>query len=197
MKRQVPLALVIALVIVIVVVVGYMALVRPERAESARLDEEIATLETQLAVALKASTSTLEPGAQVKIADLFELAKAMPDDTDMPGIMLELDAVARSSGVTFSAIAPQLPVPAAAHRSQPIALTFAGNYLNLVDFIYRLRNLVLVRDGRLEAEGRFFTLDRIDLHQSAEGWPVVEAVLSVSAYVFVDPAPATAEGASG
>lgn len=195
MKRQVPVALVIAVALVIVVVVGYMALVRPERAESGRLDEEIATLETQLAAALRASTP--EPGAQVKIADLFELAKAMPDDTDMPGIMLELDAVARSSGVAFSAIAPQLPVAATAHRSHPITLTFVGNYLNLVDFIYRLRNLVLVRDGRLDAEGRFFSLDTIDLHMSPEGWPVVEAVLSVSAYVFVDAAPATAQEASG
>jgi hypothetical protein len=47
-----------------------------------------------------------------------------------------------------------------------------------------VRNLVTVRSGRLDASGRLYTLDGIDMHESADGFPRIEAELTVSAYVF-------------
>jgi Tfp pilus assembly protein PilO len=180
-KKQMPLWPVIAGVLLIVTLVAYFVLIRPKRAEAGRLGEEIAQLETDVQAA-KLAAKPKQASTKLQVADLFELAKAMPDRDDMPGIILELNAVAESAGVRFKAIAPQAAVAAEGYRSIPISLTFVGNYYDLTDFLFRLRNLVAVDDGELAASGRFFTLDTLDMHEA--GLPQIEALLVVSAYVY-------------
>jgi type IV pilus assembly protein PilO len=187
-KKQLPLWPVIALGLVIVAVVAYFLLIGPKRSEAGRLADEIAALETQVQTA-KLAADPKAADEQLKVAPLFELAKAMPDRDDMPGIILELNAVAEAAGVTFKSIAPQNAVAGQGYRSIPISLAFEGNYYDLTDFLFRLRNLVAVRDGRLSSTGRFFTLDTLDLHEA--GLPKIEAILVVSAYVYDAAAVAT------
>jgi type IV pilus assembly protein PilO len=187
-KKQLPLWPVIALGLVIVAVFGYFLLIGPKRSEAGRLADEIAALETQVQTA-KLAADPKAADEQLKVAPLFELAKAMPDRDDMPGIILELNAVAEAAGVTFKSIAPQNAVAGQGYRSIPISLAFEGNYYDLTDFLFRLRNLVAVRDGRLSSTGRFFTLDTLDLHEA--GLPKIEAILVVSAYVYDAAAVAT------
>jgi Tfp pilus assembly protein PilO len=180
-KKQMPLWPVVAGALVIVAVVAYFVLIRPKRAEAGRLADQIAQLETDVQAA-KLAAKPKDASTKLQVADLFELAKAMPDRDDMPGIILELNSVAESAGVTFKAIAPQNPVAQERFRSVPISLTFVGNYYDLTDFLFRLRNLVTVDDGRLSSSGRFFTLDTLDLHEA--GLPEIEALLVISAYTY-------------
>jgi type IV pilus assembly protein PilOP len=183
MKKQVPLAIVVGLALVIVAVVGYFALVRPKQAENARLDEEIAELQTKVDAAL-AATRQRRPGTVIRVADIFELSKAMPGKDDMPGIILELNSIATASGIQFLSITPKGAIDKQTYRALPISLTFEGNYFDLTDFLFRLRNLVAVRDGRLRATGRLFTLDALDMHEAQAGFPQIEAVLTISAYAY-------------
>jgi Tfp pilus assembly protein PilO len=183
-KREVPFTLVLAGALVIVLVVSYMVLIRPKRAEGARLDEEIAELETKIAVEARRTTGPRQAEVRINVADLFRLAKAMPDEDDMPGIILEVNSIASSAGIEFLAIQPQAPVAAGAHRALPLTLTFEGNYYDLTDFLYRLRTLVTVKDRKLHATGRLYTLDSLDMHEAQGGFPAIEAVLTVSAYAF-------------
>jgi Tfp pilus assembly protein PilO len=180
-KKQMPLWPVVAGVLVIVAFVAYFILVRPKRAEAGRLADQIVQLETDVQAA-KLAARPSEAGTRLKVADLFELAKAMPDRDDMPGIILELGSIADAAGVSFTSIAPQAPVLGEGYRSIPISLKFEGNYYDLVDFLFRLRNLVSVEDGKLSSSGRFFTLDTLDLHEHT--LPQIEAILVVSAYVY-------------
>jgi Tfp pilus assembly protein PilO len=185
-KKQVSLTPVLAIALVIVLAVGYFALVRPKQAAGSKLDEEIAALETQLATAARpeaVSPAAPEP-VEINVADVFRLAKAMPDRDDMASVILELNAIAVSTGVEFVAIQPQTPVTKGEYHAVPVALTFRGNYYDLTDFLYRLRNLVRVRDGVLDASGRLYTLDAFALQESEGGFPRIEAVITVSAYTF-------------
>jgi Tfp pilus assembly protein PilO len=188
-KKQMPLWPVIAGVLVIVALVAYFVLIRPKRAEAGRLADQIAQLETDVEAA-KLAARPSEAGTRLKVADLFELAKAMPDRDDMPGIILELGYIADAAGVSFKSIAPQTPVQGEGYRSIPISLKFEGNYYDLVDFLFRLRNLVSVDEGKLSSSGRFFTLDTLDMHEHT--LPEIEAILVVSAYVYDPNAHSTA-----
>jgi Tfp pilus assembly protein PilO len=200
MKKQVPLAVVVGLALVIVAVVGYFVLIRPKQAESARLDEEITELQTKVDAALAAMRER-RPESIIRVADIFELSKAMPDKDNMPGIILELNAVATASGIQFRSITPQAAVDKQTFRALPISLTFEGNYFDLTDFLFRLRNLVAVRDGRLRATGRLFTLDALDMHEAQDGFPEIEALLTISAYAYggatagAPPAPTSTDAA--
>jgi Tfp pilus assembly protein PilO len=183
-KKQVPMWPVAVVGLLILAAVAYFVLIGPKRGEAGRLADEIAELETKVQTA-KLAAEPKEAATQLKVAGLFELTKAMPDKDDMPGIILEINSIAEASGVTFKSIAPQPIVVGQGYRSLPISLSFEGNYYDLTDFLFRMRNLVAVRDGKLAAAGRFFTLDTIDMHDA--GLPRIEAILVVSAYAY-DPA---------
>ena len=194
MKRQIPAAAVIALALLIVAAIGFLLLVKPKMDESSTLDERIAEFQSKIDVALAAQRAS--GGEAIKVADLFRLTKAMPDATDMSSVILELNAVATASGVEFISIAPQAPVAReGGFLAVPIKLTFEGSYYDLTDFLFRLRNLVIVRDGELESSGRLFTLDALDLHEGSLGFPQVQAAITLSAYSY-SPAPAAAAPAT-
>ena len=184
MKKQVPTWPVVAIAVVIVVAVAaYFFLVRPKRAEAGRLAEQIELLEADVAAA-KLAARPDAPKEKINVADLFELTKAMPDRTDMPGIILELDSIAEAVGIEFVQISPELAVAREGYRILPIRFVFEGNYFGLSDFLFRVRNLVAVRNGRLYASGRFFTLDFLRMVEGPDSFPEIEAELVLSAYVY-------------
>jgi Tfp pilus assembly protein PilO len=189
-KKQVPLTAVIAAALVIVAVVGYFLVVKPKQDASGGLDGQIADLQRQVDAAHAARQPGPDAAAQITIraAEVFRLTKAMPDNDDMPGIMLELNSVASATGVEFRSITPAAPLPQTGYLAVPINLTFAGSFYDLTDFLFRLRNLVVVRDGDLQARGRLFSLDSLDFHAGPNGFPEIEAALTVTAYVY-SPAP--------
>ena len=196
MKRQLPGVAVIAPALLIVAAVAFFLLVKPKMDESSKLDEEIAEFRSKVDVALAAQQRAAAGGA-IKVADLFRLTKAMPDTTDISSVILELNAVATATGVDFISIAPQAPVAReGGFLASPIKLTFEGSYYDLTDFLFRLRNLVIVRDGELESAGRLFTLDALDLHEGSVGFPQVQAAITVSAYSYAPAPAAPAPGAT-
>ena len=192
MKKQVPIWPVIGLAVLILAGVAYMVVIRPKRAEAGRLDEQIAEMQMKVTAAQLASRPQQQATA-IKVADVFEVSKAMPDTDDMPGIILDLNSVAEATGIKFVSIQPSAATPKTGYTAIGITLTFEGNYFDLTDFLFRLRNLVTVRDGRLSSSGRLFTLDTLSMKESETGFPNISAILTVSAYVFgVSEADATA-----
>jgi Tfp pilus assembly protein PilO len=111
----------------------------------------------------------------------------MPSVTDMPDMLLELDQVARASGVSVISISPGPPVivPGEPWSTVTIQLAFSGNYYSLTDLLYRLRTLVSVDNGALATSGRLFTVDTIAL--STAGGKNLTATVSVDAFIYGSP----------
>lgn len=189
MKKQIPAIAVVALAVLIVAVAGYMSLIRPKQSETQKLDEQIAALETEVQLERQRQVQLAEEiGASdevtVRVADLVRLAKAMPENQDVAGILVELDAIALGAGVEFLSISPQEALDSGGFVRQPIQLTFSGSFFDLNELLYQLRNLVRVREGNLHATGRLFTLDQFDIHEAEDGFPAIEALVTVSAYRY-------------
>jgi hypothetical protein len=66
----------------------------------------------------------------------------------------------------------------------PITVTFQGNFYNLADFLYRLRSLVTVHGGRLDATGRLFAVDTLAFNESELKFPQIQATLVIDAFVY-------------
>lgn len=186
MKKQIPIWPVIGIVILIVAAVAYMVVIRPKSAEAGRLDEQIAEMQMKVTAAQIAARPQHQVST-IKVADVFEVSKAMPDTDDMPGIILDLNSVAEATGIRFVSIQPSAPTPKTGYSAIEISLSFEGNYFDLTDFLFRLRNLVTVRDGRLASSGRLFTLDTLSMKEGKAGFPSISAGLTVSAYVYGAP----------
>ena len=189
----------LAAAVVVVLLVGWFALVAPKRSEAARLHQKIADVQAQID---EAHTSLSRPPATapaIRVADLFRLSRAMPNQADMPGVLLQLSRVAGETAVSFESISPHDPVAVGPYEQLSIDLAFEGRFYDLSDFLYRLRNLVGVHGGVLNATGRLFSVDSISFNQGALSFPQVKATLTVSTYIFGDgsAAPVPAATATG
>jgi hypothetical protein len=129
---------------------------------------------------------------KIEVADVYRLAKAMPDRTDMPDLVLELSQLARDTGIRFDSISPQPITPLGSYQVLPISVTFNGNFYNLADFLYRVRSLVSVHGGRLDATGRLFAVDTLTFSESQLKFPQISATLVIDAFVYGTGAPAPA-----
>ncbi len=197
MKRRPSRAAVIALIVVGVLAygaAGFFLVISPQRGKAADLKTQIRETQDQIDqyTLLNQQAAATPP---IRVADLFRLEKAMPNEVDMAGIVLELSRIAHDSGIAFESITPQGSTAGTGYQVLPVTLVFDGNYFELSDFLYRLRSLVRVRSGHLTANGRLFVVDSISFAESEQAFPRIQATLSVQAFVFGDtpigaPAPA-------
>jgi Pilus assembly protein, PilO len=185
-KQRVPIwgQVVIAVVAALVVGAGgYFGLVKPRQAEVTKVQGEVEAAQQRIAD-YHAKSLAARGRPKIRSADIFRLAKAMPDRTDMSGVLLQLSQTAADTGITFQSIVPQTSVPVSGYQAIPIQLSFQGNFYDLVDFLFRLRNLVGVRGGSLDATGRLFAVDTLDFSEGHDGFPEVAATLVVDAFVY-------------
>ena len=185
-KKKLPQSAQIGIAVVVLLVlaaIGYFGLVKPQKGKAADLSTQIAAQENQVADA-RALLAKSKDAQKVRVADLFKLTKTMPDQPDEAGMVLELTNVARQSGITFDSIMPQGSTPLSGYQVVPITVIFDGNFFQLTDFLFRLRNLVDVRRGALAADGRLFTVDSIQFGEGKRKFPQVEATLTVDAYIY-------------
>ena len=162
-------------------VAGVGLLVMPQRDLANRIDTEIATSRAKVAVAGEFAKA-YRPEA-LDSADLFRLAKAMPGSVGMPELLLQLERMAGSAGVTLDTIAPRDAVQRRGYRLLPIDLTTRGSFYAVSDFLLRLRSAVRVRKANLDVVGRLFAVDRLTLTQPARGREL-RVSLTVSAFAF-------------
>lgn len=199
MKKQIPVEAVIILGFVIIAVAAWALLIRPIGAEESDLRAEITDLEAALvAQQVAREQAGLQGRPKLKYAYGFDLTRALPDQHDVPRILLELDAITAEAGVSFDAIQPGDSVSEGAIGVLPLSATFTGQYDDLRDALAALRRATKVRDKTVRSTGRLYTVDTVDFHESGDGFPEIEATIGVSAYALAGPvpAPATATTAS-
>jgi hypothetical protein len=173
--------------VLLALVAGWFLVVSPKRSAAKKLQAQIGEVQTQIDDREAALDHPQAPAqSTIRVADLFELSRAIPDRADVPGVLLQLSRVAEETGVAFDSITPHDPIPQGAYLQMDFDLSFEGRFYDLSDFLYRLRNLVGVRKGVLDATGRLFTVGSISFDQGSAQFPQVKATLTVSAYVFGD-----------
>lgn len=195
-RRQAPKWMPIALVgmgAVVVMLAGWVLLLSPKQRQISDLNKQRAAVQEQIAADLsRASTARSGTGAPtIKVADIYKLQMAMPSVTDMPDLLLELDQTAQAAGVQIQSIQPGALAPSTtstAYSVVPITMSATGNFYAVTDLLYRLRNLVYVRAGTLEANGRIFSINTVSLSPNGK---IVTANIILDTYVYGSTAPAT------
>jgi Tfp pilus assembly protein PilO len=167
---------------------AWFLFVSPKRSEASRLESEIAAAEVRLAEA-KAAANRPPAAAGGTVSDVLRLAKAMPESGDQPGMVLELSRLAKSSKVTLRSISTQETVAVAgAPTTIPVVVTVGGSFFQITKFLQQARTLVTVRRGQLRATGRLFTVQNVELVESAtDGFPQLDGTITLNAYVYDGP----------
>ena len=171
---------------------AWFLLVHPQSGKVSSLKREAQDVQGKID-AYHQQVTAARSAPKIEVADVYRLAKAMPTKTDMPDLVLELSQLARDTGITFDSISPQQLAPVGSYAALPISVTFNGNFYNLADFLYRLRSLVTVHAGRLDATGRLFSVDTLAFNESEKKFPQIQATLVIDAFVYASaPAPVPA-----
>jgi Tfp pilus assembly protein PilO len=191
---QMALAGVLAALLLLAAVAAYFLLISPQRSKAAELKKEADATREEI-TRLRALTQQVQQTEPIRVADLFRMTKAMPSEVDMPGMILQLNRIARETGIRFDSITPQAPTEANGAQAIPINLVFQGNYFELADFLFRLRSLVGVRSGTLDATGRLFVVSSVSFSEGEKKFPQIQATLTVAAYVYGSTASAGAAAA--
>ena len=187
-RKPLPQQAMIAIVVSAVLLFGFAAwflLVHPQSGKVANLKRQAQDVQEKID-AYNQQVAAARSAPKIEVADVYRLAKAMPGQTDMPDVLLELSQLARDTGITFETIAPQPAVGIGSYSVVPISVQFNGNFYDLADFLYRLRSLVTVNAGRLDATGRLFEVDTLTFNEGPAKFPQIQASLVVDAFVYAE-----------
>lgn len=182
---------IIAGAVLVVGLAGWFLLIRPQGAKVTDLKAQATEVQAKID-AYRQQVAAARAVPKIEVADVYRLAKAMPDRSDMPDLVLELSQLARDTGIRFDSITPQQLTPIGSYMVLPISVTFQGNFYNIADFLYRLRSLVSVHAGRLDATGRLFSVDTLTFNESTLKFPQIQATLVIDAFVYGTGVPAPA-----
>lgn len=194
MRKPLPTPAVIGLIVscgFAVLAVGWLFAVHPLGHKAASLRAQTAAVQQQIDTDLQQAAAARSGAPTIKVADLYRLSKAMPSIADVPDLLIELDQLARSSQVELDAITPSAPLSLNNGYSKiSISLSVKGGFYAVSNLLSRLRNLVYVHEGTLEANGRLFSVDSVSL--TPLSGKQIAGTLSVDAYVFGNTSSTTA-----
>lgn len=178
------LTVLVAVGAVLVLALGWLALLGPKQKQIGQLKQQTAAVRQQISDDLaRAAAARSETGApQIKTADIYRLETAMPSALDMPDLLLEIDQTAKAAGVSLQSVAPSDLVDSGnGYSYEHIQLSADGNFYTITDLLYRLRNMVYVRGGALESNGRIFTVDQVTISPNGSA---LAANITLDTYVY-------------
>ena len=182
-----------------IALIGYLVLVSPRRSQAGDLKAQTAQVQAEITRNLSSPTPLGRVLPAVEAADIFQLTKAMPTDINMADVIIELNQLADATGLSFDQISPQALLMGTTYNVQPINLSFTGNYYNLLDFLFRVRNLVGVygnspdtafrdrnllglRGGKLYSTGRMYSVSKVSFAEAPQKFPIVTATLTLDTF---------------
>jgi hypothetical protein len=188
--------------VLVVVLVGWFALVSPQRSKAASLQTNIESTQAQVE-----STQAYvdNPATKKAVHDLTRLKKVLPDDPKVSQILRQLSAAASASGIALTTIGPGAAVASSGGEAVPVSLTVSGHYVNLEQFLHLLRTQVVLKGTDIKGSGRLYAVDNIQFSgggatASADGTTAassgsapLSASIALEAFVYATPAavPAT------
>lgn len=165
---------------------AWFLVVTPQRSKADDLGRQVVAAQSQLDQR-RIELATPSAKLTVKSGDTYRLAKALPDATNMAGMILDLNRLAARHELAFTSIAPNPPIAATGYTAQPVGVEVQGRFTSVSAFLGELRRLVQVRQGRLDARGRIYSATNISLTEAENKFPNVKASVTIESYTFLAP----------
>jgi hypothetical protein len=170
----------------------WFVVVSPKRAEASKLETDVAAAQAELQQR-KADLANPSAAVTVRASDVFRLAKALPEDSNVAAVMLDVDRLAARHKLTLEGFQPTAVIPVTGYYAQPLTVTVQGRFGDVSRFLGDLRNLVNVKKGRLVVDGRLYSVTEVRLGKpdGEVQYPIVKAGILLNAFGALPGVPAT------
>lgn len=161
------------LAIVMVSVLAVVFLITPQWRHIGELKREQDDVRKQVQEAQATLARFKEAKAEsiVNQAELIKLATQVPDEPQLPTLIVELQNVANQSGVDFISVTPEEPTPSGEYTIIPMRISVTGQFRDIVDFLGRVYGLT--REVRIT-----------DASISVQEYPTLTADLTAQTFVM-------------
>jgi type IV pilus assembly protein PilO len=170
--------------IVVVILAAVLLVVVPKLAQ---LDADMQAAADQVAQTqtLVAQLEQAKSNASLTQAELLALANQMPENPELPSVLIELQDVSNSAGVRFERITPGEAVGDPTGRFKEIALSVevSGKWADVLDYVRRINSMT--RAIRMTDVALAPIAPSVETTEVVE--PDVRGTLSMRAYVMIPP----------
>lgn len=161
-----------------IVLVGWFAVVSPQRSKASELDGKITESRTALSLAQSLNRADARRATTVEAR---ALARAMPAESQMSEILRQLSSAARKTRVRVNSVTPRAAVPLSGYEALPLSVVVEGRYFGIANFLGVLRTKTRVSDDAVRAKGRLYSVDEIQFAGSPEE-EFLQATMTINAY---------------
>lgn len=133
----------VAVGVLLVVVVAAVVLVVPQFSKLADVEAQYDAVDDQVSQAesMLQARQAAKDNAAFTDAELLELAAAVPEQPDLPSLIIELQDVAYENNVQIRSVEPGDLVAGEGVAIMPLSLTVWGAWADTVDFTQSLRRM--------------------------------------------------------
>lgn len=194
----------------------------PKRDAMAKLDTDIAAQESSAAAAEQLAATYVKSKDRYRgnYTMIARLGKAVPADDDVRSLLVQIDAAAAKSKVSFrsltvtpggaapatggkaaakpAGLAPApgtVPVGSAGFATMPFKFAFNGSFFRLSDFFRRLDHFVTVQNDNIDVTGRLLLLGSISVTPDGTDLSSLQAQVGAATYL-VPPTEGVTAGAT-
>jgi Tfp pilus assembly protein PilN len=188
-KMSGRLALVLSVVaVLIVLLIGWFALVSPQRSKANTLDSQISTVDTQLADAQRLLAA---PNKAQTANALRAATRALPDTPQTSAILKQLSAMVVASRTELQSIGPGAIAATGGAEPYPLTLSLTGRYFALQKFVRLLQQSADAKNGKITGKGRLYSIDGISFGGAGaapgQASGTLTAAVNLNAYVYGPP----------
>ena len=171
---------------VVLLAAAWFLVVAPQQSKADDLGAQVTAAQNELSQRM---TELATPAAKitVKAADTYRLAKALPDTTNMAGMILDLNRLAARHKLAFTSITPAPAMAARGTLPSPSVWKCRAGSRTSPRSSVSFAALVRVRGGRLDARGRIYSTTNINLTEAETKFPNVKAAVTIESYTFFAP----------
>ncbi len=132
-----------AVIIAVLAVAVVLLLIVPQFGRMGELDAKLdkANRDIQAAQGLLAQRQSAKAQAAQTQAQLLTLQNELPDNPELPSLIIELQNAANASGLLWVKVQPQTPQDRGGYEAVPMQLTMSGSWSDMTDYVRRISDL--------------------------------------------------------
>lgn len=148
--RDILIAAVVGILVVAVILV--VLLILPQNTRLSQIDTSVKSAQNEIsqAEALLAQRQQAKQRSAMTATELLALSNAVPENPELPSLIMELQDLAAKSGLQFRSLTPAQPAPAWTAQGKvpeptylriPLKMQVFGTWSDTVDFLQRVQRL--------------------------------------------------------